>query len=146
MKKFTVFFTACMLASQQAGAEIYKCTDANGKVHYGDKPCKGESTVFTPKAGPKVDENVEARSEKTRQLLRAYREEDAQEKQKAAELKAENEKRVENCHLAKNRYQQIISAGRVYRLDKDGNRTDFTDAERAGAIASAQADIEKWCG
>ena len=146
MKKITVFLIACMLASQQAAAEIYKCTDANGEVHYGDKPCKGESTVFTPKAGPKVDENVEARSEKTRQLLRAYREEVAQEKQKDAELKAENEMRVENCHRARNSYQQIISAGRVYRLDKDGNRTDFTDEERAGATDRAKADIEKWCG
>jgi len=146
MKKLTMFFIACMLASQQAAAEIYKCTDASGKVHYGDRPCKGESTIFTPKAGPKVDEDLEARSEKTRQLLRAYREEYAQEKQKTAELKAEKERRVENCRRAKNRYQQIISAGRIYRLDKDGNQSDFTDEERAGATASAKADIKEWCG
>ena len=146
MKKFTVFFIACMLASQQAAAEIYKCTDANGKVNYSDRPCKGESIIFTPKAGPKVDEDVEVRSEKTRQLLRAYREESAQEKQKAAELKAEKERRVENCRRAKNRYHQIISAGRIYRLDKDGNQTDFTDEQRAGAMDSAKADIKEWCG
>jgi hypothetical protein len=146
MKKFTVFFIACVLASQQAAAEIYKCTDANGKVQYGDKPCKGEATIFTPKVGPKMDEDVEARGEKTRQLLRAYREEHAEEKQQAAELKAEKERRVENCHRARNRYQQIISAGRVYRLDKDGNQADLTDEEREAAIASAQADIKEWCG
>jgi len=146
MKKTTVFFIAGMLAGQQAAAEIYKCTDATGKINYGDKPCEGESTIFTPRAGPKVDENVEARSVKTRKLLRAYREEDAEKKQQAAELKAENEKRVENCHRARNRYQQIISAGRIYRVGKDGNQVDMTDEERVGAAASAQADIEEWCG
>ena len=146
MKKLTMFFIACLLASQQAAAEIYKCTDADGKVHYGDKPCKGESTIFTPKAGPKVDETAEARSEKTRQLLRAYREEYALEKQQAAEREAEKERRVENCNRARNRYETIISSGRIYRLDKDGNQADFTDEERAGAIASAKADIKEWCG
>jgi len=146
MEKLTVISIACLLASQQAAAEIYKCTDANGKIHYGDKPCKGESTIITPKAGPKVDENVEQRNEKTQRLLRAYREEHAQEKQKTAELKAEKEKRVENCRRAKNRHQRIISAGRIYRLDKDGNQTHFTDEERDAAIASAKADIKEWCG
>ena len=146
MKKVTVLIAACLLACQQAEAEIYKCTDADGKVHYGDQPCTGESTIFTPRAGPAVDEDVEARKAKTRQLLRAYREENAEKKQKAAEEKAEKERRVQNCHIARERYQQILSAGRIYRLDKDGSQVDFTEAERARATSDARAEIEKWCG
>jgi len=92
-----------------------------------------------------VDKNVEERREKTQRLLRAYQEEHAQEKQKTAERKAEKEKRVENCRRARNRYQQITSAGGIYRIDKDRNRTDFTDEERADAAASAMADIKQWC-
>ena len=129
----------------QVAAEIYKCTDAGGKVHYGDKPCKGESSIFIPRAGPRTDENVEDRMEKRNRLLRAYQAEHAQERQKSAELKADKEKRVKNCNRAMNRYQQITSSGRIYNIDKDGNRVDFTDEERDAATASARADIKQWC-
>jgi len=145
MKKFTVLLVTGLLASMNVPAEIYKCTDANGKTHYGDKPCKGESTIFTPKAGPKVDENVEQRREKTERLLRAYREEHAEEKRNVAELKAEKEKRTENCRRAKIRYRQITGAGRVYRYDEDGNHLVYTDEERASATATAKAAIKQWC-
>ena len=146
MKKLSVIFAGCIFVSMSTTAEIYKCTDSNGKTHYGDKPCKGESIIFTPKAGPKEDENAEERREKIQRLLRAYQQEHTQEKQKTAELKAEKEKRVKNCRRAMNRYQQVISAGRIYRIDKDRNRADFTDEERANAAASARADIKQWCG
>jgi len=145
MKKFTVLLVAGLLASINVAAEIYKCTDASGKTHYGDKPCKGESTIFTPKAGPKVDENVEQRREKTERLLRAYREEHAEDKKNAAELKAEKEKRAENCRRAKSRYRQIIESRRIFRYDEDGNHVVFTDAERASATATEKAAIERWC-
>ena len=146
MKKLSVIIFGCIFVSMSATAEIYKCTDASGKTQYGDKPCKGESSIFTPKASPKEDENAEERRQKTQRLLRAYQQEHAQEKQKTAELKAEKEKRVENCQRARNRYQQFISAGCIYRIDKDRNRADFTDEERANAAASARADIKQWCG
>jgi hypothetical protein len=145
MKKITVFFVACMLASMNAAAEIYKCTDAEGKVHYGDKTCEGESTIFTPRASPGADEYAGERREKTRRLLRAYQEEHAEEKQKAAELKAEKEQRTKKCSHARNRYRQMTEAGRIYRIDKDGNHIDYTEEERAAAIARERAAIEKWC-
>ena len=145
MKKITVFLAAYLFTSMQVAAEIYKCTDAGGKVHYGDKPCKGESIIFTPRAGPRTDENAEDRVEKRNRLLRAYQEEHVQNRKKAAEQKAEKEKRMKNCHRAMNRYQQVTSSGRIYQIDGDGNRIDFTDEERANATASARADIKKWC-
>ena len=145
MKKITVFLAACLFTSMQVAAEIYKCTDAEGKVHYGDKPCKGESSIFTPRAGPRADEDSEDRVEKRNRLLRAYQEVHAQERQKSAERKADKEKRVKNCQRAMNRYQQLTSAGRVYQIDKDGNRIDYTDKERADVTASARADIKQWC-
>ena len=145
MKKITVFLAAYLVTSMQVAAEIYKCSDAGGKVHYGDKPCKGESSIFTPRAGPRTDENAEDRVEKRNRLLRAYQEEHVQDRKKAAEQMAEKEKRMQNCNRAMNRYQQITSSGRISRIDKDGNRVDFTDEERANATASARADIKKWC-
>ena len=77
MKSCVLIVALGLTACWNVAAEIYKCTDANGKVSYRDKPCKGKSTIFTPKAGPKVDANVKQRKEKRQQLLRAYQEEHA---------------------------------------------------------------------
>ncbi len=145
MKIFTVFFVAIMFTSMEVAAEIYKCTAANGEINYTDRPCRGESSIFVPGPAPGVDEHVKAREEKRQRLLRAYREEDAAEKQKAAELKAEREMRAEHCRRARINYRRISDAGRVFRTGRDGERVDFTDEERAAATARAQADVEEWC-
>jgi len=58
---------------------------------------------------------------------------------------AEKEKRTKKCRIARNRYQHIISARRIYGIDPDGNQADYTDKERAKATASAKADIKTWC-
>ncbi len=142
MKLFTMFFVVVMFTSVEVAAEIYKCTSAGGEVDYTDRPCRGESSIFVPGPAPVVDEHVKAREEKRKRLLRAYREEDAAEKQKAAELKAERERRAEHCRRARINYRRIREAGRVFRPGSDGERVDFTDEERAAATARAQADVE----
>jgi hypothetical protein len=49
-------FGACVLlgCALPAGAQVYKWTDENGKVHYGDKPqgARPATTVKGPAAGP----------------------------------------------------------------------------------------------
>ena len=145
MRVFTVLLAAGLLAGMEVAAEIYKCTDPDAGVAYSDKPCKGESVIFIPRAGPKVDVNMQARKQQRQRLLRAYREENAAEQQEAAELKLESQQREENCRRARINYRRFMEAGRVYRTGSDGERVDFTDKERADAAARAQADIEKWC-
>ena len=163
MKIQTTLFIACMLTSAcvaaDATTEIYKCIDADARISYSDKPCKGKSIIFKPKVGPKakagskaqsrvapkVDDDVDARRDKTQRLLRAYKEEREEKKQEAAELKAENEQRLKNCSRARSNYQKFLGAARVFLTDKDGNRVDFTDEERADATARAKAAIERWC-
>ena len=51
----TLLTSACALLvlSGPAAAQVYKWTDENGKVHYGDKPqgAKAVTTIATPAAG-----------------------------------------------------------------------------------------------
>lgn len=145
MKTITLVFFTTLLTSMQVAAEIYKCTDAGGEVHYGDQPCKGESTIFIPAAAPKVDENATERRDKTGRLLRAYEGEHAEAQQKAADLQAEKEVRASNCTRSKNRLSRMLAAGRLYRVNKDGTTTDYTEEERAEAIENEKAAIEAWC-
>lgn len=133
------------LFTAPALAEIYKCRDANGKLQYTDKPCAGESSVFTPRKAPVADADSDARMQKTHKLLNALEAERNQEKKAAAEQQAEKERRQRNCNNARDRYRGITQASRVYELDKDGNRVVMNDAQRAQSTEQARADVERWC-
>ena len=158
MKIHTRLFIACMLTSNYVAAEktdeIYKCIDADARVSYSDKPCKGKSIIFKTKAPktnskvkarPGVNESVERRKQKTQRLLQAYEAEREQKKQADAVLKAEKEQRQKNCTRAMSNYQKFLGAARVFQTDKDGSKVDFSDEERADATARAKANIERWC-
>ena len=133
------------LFTAPAFADIYKCTDANGKTQYTDKPCAGESSVFTPRKAPVADEDNDARMHKTHKLLNALEAERNQEKKAAAEQQAEKERRQRNCNNARDRYRAITQASRVYELDKDGNRVVMNDAQRAQSTERARAEVAHWC-
>lgn len=44
-----VFLLLILMASTATGADIYKCTDKNGAVSYGDKPCPSQQTTLLHK-------------------------------------------------------------------------------------------------
>lgn len=128
-----------------AVAEIYKCRDTNGRIQYADKPCAGESSVFTPKQAPVVDAGRDERRQKTRKLLDAMEAERSLEKKAAAEQQAEKERRQRNCDNARNYYRQITISSQLYDLDKEGNRVILNDAQRAQSTEQARAAVERWC-
>jgi len=134
-----------LFVSTGATAEIYKCTDVQGKTRYGDKPCAGDAVIITPEAAPEVSEDTAGRMDKTQRLLRAYEAEHAEERRKEAAQKADEEKRKRNCIRAQNYERGVTHASRVYRTDKDGQRIDLTNEERAETEAKARAEVKRWC-
>mgnify|MGYP001818811144 FL=1 len=144
MKRYCLY-TLCLLAGAPAAAEIYKCTDPQGAVHYTDEPCAGESTVFTPRAAPKVDADSAQRRDKTLRLLRAYSEEQAEEEQAAARQQLEQQQRESKCASARNRLDQYLHASRIYRIDQDGKQVNLSAEERAQSTGRARKEVEFWC-
>ena len=138
-------YVLCLLACAPVAAEIYKCTDPQGAVHYSDKPCAGESTVFTPRTAPKADADSTQRKDKTRRLLRAYREEQAEAEHEDARQKHERQQREMNCANARNRLDGYLRASRLYRVDQEGRQVNLTAEERARSTDKARAEVELWC-
>ena len=138
-------YAISLLACTPAAAEIYKCTGPQGAVHYTDKPCAGESTVFTPRAAPKVDADSALRMDKTRRLLRAYSEEQAEEEQAAAKQQLEQQQRESKCASARNRLDQYLHASRIYRIDRDGKQVNLSAEERTQTTEQARAAVKLWC-
>ncbi len=140
-----VLFTLLSLAWLPAAAESYKCTDADGAVQYGDRPCAGHSVIITPAAAPEVDAHVAGRRQRMGKLLRAYDEEHAEAQRAQAEAEAALQKRRQQCNRARDWLTRVSYARGLFREAKDGSRVDLSDAERAMVQAKAEADVARWC-
>jgi hypothetical protein len=135
-----------MSCTGTAAGEIYKCTDAQGQVHYGDSPCGDNARVFVPKTVPAADPGMDQRRQKTQRLLDAMQEERRQAQQAELEQRVEAEKRRLNCQRARDRLRQYSEASALYHVDEEGNRSVFSDAEREASTQEARAAVAQWCG
>ncbi|MGQ0577562.1 MAG: DUF4124 domain-containing protein [Betaproteobacteria bacterium] len=147
------------LLAMPAFGELYKWTDAEGKVHYSDRPpppnVKQSVTVkpaspgpaaptaapeseATPAAGPKTP--AEQAAEFNRRRVEAAEREAADKK--AAQEAAEKKK---NCEAAKNQLAGIRSGGRISRYNEKGELVYLGDAEIAQQEARLKQVADSWC-
>lgn len=138
---------ACLLAVG-APAEVYKWTDAEGRVHFGDRPPQGgaETVPMPEKMGDDPVATPEERLEKQRRLLNAFEEERRQKRDAQAQARQEKAERQRNCAEARDNLLSQETASAVYRLGPDGQRVYLDEGEREQALARARAAVEQWCG
>jgi len=152
----TTLACGCLLAMPALG-DLYKWTDAEGKVHYSDQPpppnVKQPITVKprspatptaapeaegTPAAGPKT--LVEQDAEFNRRRVEAAEREAAEKK--AAKEAAEKKK---NCEAAKAQLARVQSGTRITRYNEKGETVYLSDAEIAQETARAKQVVDSWC-
>ncbi|MGD8407640.1 MAG: DUF4124 domain-containing protein [Thiohalophilus sp.] len=131
-----------------AGAEVYKWTDEQGRVHYGDKPPDQGARQMQIDAGngsPGPIPSEAERREKTQRLLRAYDEERRIKQQQEQRQEAEEAERRRRCARARDRLRRYTYAGSLYQLDDQGNRRYLDDSNRQQTEERARQEVEKWC-
>jgi hypothetical protein len=128
--------------------DVYKWTDANGKVHYGDRTAAGGSTAekmeIKAKA-PQADSGSIEHDERTRRLLNQYQDEQAEADTAKAEKEKNEANRKHNCQVARDLLQKYRTAAYLYDKDKNGERVVLSDEQRAKAEADTQKEVDKWC-
>ncbi len=130
-----------------ASAEVYKWTDAEGRVHFSDRPAQdGAETVSMPEAADGPADTPEERLEKQRKLLHAFEEERRQKRDAQEQARQDKAERQRNCVEARDDLHNQETAGALYRLGPDGQREFLDDAQREQALAQARAAVERWCG
>ena len=152
----TSFFTAtlvtgALLCVASAGAgEIYKYTDADGNVHYGDRPTgdPGEQrlAIVSRSTDPgAVQARVDARQARdaARQEARAARDEEEQAKEEARSAAAD---RAAKCQENRSRLQTYTESRRLYREDDSGERVYLDDDAREEAMQQVRDLIDEYCG
>lgn len=128
-------------------AEIYKWTDENGRVHYGERPNNPNTEKIEIKStAPKPDAEVDSdRKEKQRKLLEAFEEERAEKKQKKAETDKQKREMKKKCAELKDYYKSIKEANILYDLDEQGNRRFLEEEEHKKQIADVEDAMKKHC-
>ena len=138
---------ALAAASAVATGEVYKWLDADGNVHYGDRPpatgLDSRSLSLPPAPAPQGDQAQ--RSLKQRRLLDAFEAERDQRDQAAAEAAAGKREHTRDCEKARRDLARFARANIVYTKDASGARIYMSDEERRDAAANARAWIGKHC-
>jgi hypothetical protein len=142
--KRTFLLCALLLAAAHCVAEdIYKSTDAEGRVVYSDRPPAGQAEVIRIESAPRNEAAALARAEKELEDLAAL----DQGRKRAALAKAAEKKAAEDaakkkdlrCTLARNLYLGVTEHSRIFRRNKAGERVYYSAAEiDAERIASKQ--------
>jgi hypothetical protein len=126
-------------------AEIYKWTDSQGRVRYGDRPGSGSAqTVTTDTRDRGLGLGADASREQQR-LLQALDEERHAEGAARAEAAQEAAKRERNCAYARDRLRVYRNARYLYEPQADGDRRVLSEQERAAARARAEQQVRQWC-
>jgi len=139
-----------IITSGGAGSsEIYKSIDAEGNVHYQDRPTGAQSEQRLDLDSRPT--NNAAVQTQTRARLKA----EAAAKQVASEappamtkqeLRAEKEKRQQQCQTYRNQLDQFLRSRRLYREGDDGDRTYLDETETLAARERVEGQIREFCG
>ena len=142
-----VLVPVLVLAHTTAAAEVYKWTDTDGNVHYGDRPpATGVDPHSIPlRPAPAKEADHAQRRLKQRRLLEAFEAESAEREQAEVEAAAARRERARNCEYARRDLARFERASIIYTVDENGARIYLSDQERRDAAANARAWIGKHC-
>ena len=147
-----VIIAAMMSMGPAVAGEVYRWTDADGQVHYGQRPpddAAGARSVQLPESvGPArtADPDGAQRRDRQRRLLEAYTHERRQKRAAAAESAQRQQEQAQRCHALQAQWRRLTFGGRVYFKREDGTREYLSDERRAAEQAKLRPAYIEACG
>lgn len=138
----------CLSPLSFAG-KIYKWSDSEGNIHYGELPPNRQAEQLKVPTGPAHTPAPAAKSgstqDSTKKLLDAYDKERKDKEEAAAKTAAEKELREKNCSSAKRRIAGLKIGGRQYEMTDQGERHYLNESDVQNRLEEAQKFADKWC-
>lgn len=138
-----------LIAGPLFASEIYKWTDAEGNVHFGDKPAGDAPERLAIASRPTDQALVQAQNTARREArVTAATEaaEAAAEGPSAEELQAAAVEKDQKCAEYKQKMQKLVQSRRIYNEDEDGERVYLDEAQTIAARAKAEEQVSEYCG
>lgn len=140
---------ALTMGSAAMANEIYKWTDENGNVHYGDRP-SGSATEqrmalsYRRTNTGALQQRVKSHADSV--TARQERKADAAEEKKAADEKAaEAAANAKKCDAYRAQLETLVQSRRVYRADENGERVYLDESESQEARTRVEDLISENC-
>jgi hypothetical protein len=135
-----------LFAIAPSHAGIYKWTDSEGNVHFGDRPVDESSAteldINTDKAGiTHSSGNTEARQLMLK-TIDADRKIEAKRNKELARMQA---KRQKKCQHYQDKYQQHQRSTHTYRKSADGEYQFYSNDGHDALRARLKANVDKYC-
>lgn len=141
-----------MLAMATAGTaiagDIYKWTDEEGNVHFGDKPLGEQPERLAIQSKPTDPAKIQAMAQARSQAAAKAAEEAAAaqpEGPSEEELQAEANERAQKCTTYRAQLQKYVTSRRLYREDESGERVYLDEGETQAAREQVESRVEEYC-
>lgn len=123
--------------------DIYRWTDADGRVHYGDQPPpQGAQKVDAPPPPPLSPQEAEQRLEEIRARNAASAEARAKAREERAKAEAQREQRAAECAAARRQRDAMLAAQRIRGADGQW----YTGEQRLEKLRELEKAIAEHCG
>lgn len=136
---------ALLFAALPAGAALYKWTDENGGVVYGDTPPPGVKAVRVNAVVAPADPNaIQDMASKDAQFKK-WQQGRAADEAKAQKAEVDAKAKADRCVQLRGRVQTLRNNAPLYKFNESGGRVYYDAAERDQAIAEtekAMRDLE----
>ena len=128
--------------------DIYKWTDDDGNVHYGDRPT-GDATEERMAISSRATNpaKVQARAQSRYAPKEPAEEAAASEPQGPTEedLRAQAAERKEKCDTYKARLQKFVQSRRLYKQDENGERVYLDEDQTQAARERVANQVQEYC-
>ncbi len=148
---YLTFFSLLILISTTSIAGIYKWTDAEGNVHYGQQRPRNTSSekMKVPQYAP-TDTSTYKRpalqiDDAKNKNTAADGEQKTDKPEKVDKTKTEKKRRLAECKQVRQKLATMESKSRVRSKDKDGNIRYLSPEEKEARMASNRKKLAKYC-
>ena len=142
-------FLLCIASGSAIATEVYTWTDADGNVHFGDKPPSGQKAetvsirAAPPASNAVIDDNASGQnSSASPSAAEVKRQEIVDNRQQHRDQQAQTDRM---CAIHARRLEKMEPNRRVYYQDADGETSLIDDDRRVALIEESKAFIANNC-
>lgn len=143
----TLVFCFISFMSHASAENVYKWVDAQGNIHYGDRPQDTAAQTLHVPSPPPVDEASQKRLEALIKQGKGTASSKETATAKSATTSGPSKEEMEkNCSIAQENLAKLEGASALlFEADKDGNRRILPLEERSKTTESMRKETERWC-
>jgi hypothetical protein len=146
-----LWFVIVLMTSVSANAaEIYRWTDENGQVHYGERPPDDRAQPMDipteSSSAPRLQSDETARRARQQRLLEAYEYERARKAERAALAANKASQLAVQCERLRNQWRRLNFGGPVYFQGEDGERRYLDEDQRTAEKNRLRPAYREACG